>query len=208
MPTAPPQPPEPSDGKSELADLQAQHLDLIDRYVRRRVPDPEQAERVVREVFQDAGANPAQVQANPLPWLIGAARRACAQARRANPPQVLSGTASAPSRPGYSRRPQATLRAQGRLVVGEEAGELLGSWGHAEALGGRPVIDLAARELEPPFERLEHLDLERGEEHGEVRSFREGVSTIEVGTHQLNDGLVMLADVPLELVEGREEVFA
>ena len=39
---------------------------------------------MVREVFQKAAANPAQVQANPLPWLIAAARRACAQVRRAN----------------------------------------------------------------------------------------------------------------------------
>ena len=41
---------------------------------------------MVREVFQKAGANPAQVQANPLPWLIAAARRACAGARRTNLP--------------------------------------------------------------------------------------------------------------------------
>ena len=37
----------------------------------------------MHEVFQKAGANPAQVQANPLPWLIAAARRACAQFRHA-----------------------------------------------------------------------------------------------------------------------------
>ncbi len=79
------QPPERPAEASSLAELQAQYLDLIDRYVRRRVPDPGQADRVVRDVFQRAGANPAQVQANPLPWLIGAARRACAQVRRANP---------------------------------------------------------------------------------------------------------------------------
>ena len=85
MPTATPRPPESPADTSALADLQAQYLDLIDRYVRRRVPDPGQADRVVRDVFQKAGANPAQVQANPLPWLIGAARRACAQVRRANP---------------------------------------------------------------------------------------------------------------------------
>lgn len=85
MPTATTHEPEPSGDTSALADLQAQYLDLIDRYVRRRVPDPGEAERVVRAVFQKADANPAQVQANPLPWLIGAARRACAQVRRANP---------------------------------------------------------------------------------------------------------------------------
>jgi hypothetical protein len=37
-------------------------------------------------VFQKAGANPGQVLAHPLPWLIGTARRACAQVRRANLP--------------------------------------------------------------------------------------------------------------------------
>jgi DNA-directed RNA polymerase specialized sigma24 family protein len=65
-------------------ELQGRYDELIHRYVRRRVPDPRQAERIVREVFQKAVANPAQVQANPLPWLIAAARRACAQVRRAN----------------------------------------------------------------------------------------------------------------------------
>jgi DNA-directed RNA polymerase specialized sigma24 family protein len=83
MPTATQKPPEPPADKSARADLQAQYVDLIDRYVRRRIPDPAQAERVVRDVFQKAGANPEQVQASPLPWLIGAARRACAQVRRA-----------------------------------------------------------------------------------------------------------------------------
>jgi DNA-directed RNA polymerase specialized sigma24 family protein len=84
MVTATTPPPEPPTDPRTLVDLQGQYLDLIDRYVRRRVPDPRQAERVVREVFQKAGANPAQVQANPLPWLIAAARYACAQVRRAN----------------------------------------------------------------------------------------------------------------------------
>ena len=80
--TPPPEQP-PSDTCS-LVELQGQYADLIDRYVRRRVPDSGQAERVVREVFQKAGANPADVRANPLPWLIAAARRACAGVRRAN----------------------------------------------------------------------------------------------------------------------------
>lgn len=80
-------PPEPVTDTFWLVDLQAQYLDLIDRYVHRRVPDRRQAERVVREVFEKAGANPAQVLAHPLPWLIGTARRACAQVRRANAPK-------------------------------------------------------------------------------------------------------------------------
>jgi len=66
------------------AQLRAQYEDLIDRYVRRRVSDGEQAERIVRDVFLRAGANPAQVRATPLPWLIGTARRECAQARTGN----------------------------------------------------------------------------------------------------------------------------
>jgi DNA-directed RNA polymerase specialized sigma24 family protein len=79
-------PPEPPTDTRSLSELQGPYLDLIDRCVRRRVPDPRQAERIVREVFQKARANPPpQVQANPLQWLIAAARRACAQVRRANP---------------------------------------------------------------------------------------------------------------------------
>lgn len=37
-----------------------------------------------RAVFQKASANPVQVQANPLPWLIAAARSASAQVGRAD----------------------------------------------------------------------------------------------------------------------------
>ncbi|HYN57142.1 MAG TPA: hypothetical protein VES03_08090 [Motilibacterales bacterium] len=77
-------PPEPPPDTSSLGQPLGQYVDLINRYVRRRVPDPRQAQSVVREVFQKAGANPAQVQANPLPWLIAAARRACAGVRRTN----------------------------------------------------------------------------------------------------------------------------
>jgi DNA-directed RNA polymerase specialized sigma24 family protein len=86
MATATTHPPEPPTDPCSLVDLQGQYVDLIDRYVRRRVPDPRQAQSVVLEVFQKASANPAQVQANPLPWLIAAARRACAQIRRTNLP--------------------------------------------------------------------------------------------------------------------------
>ena len=86
MVTATTHPPEPPTDPCSPVELQGQYVDLIDRYVRRRVPDPRQAQSVVREVFQKASANPAQVQANPLPWLIAAARRACAQLRRTNLP--------------------------------------------------------------------------------------------------------------------------
>jgi DNA-directed RNA polymerase specialized sigma24 family protein len=82
MVTATTHPPEPPTDPCSLVELQGQYLDLINRYVRRRVPDPRQAQSVVREVFQKASANPAQVQAHPLPWLIAAARRGCAGARR------------------------------------------------------------------------------------------------------------------------------
>ena len=85
MVTATTPPPTPPTDTCPLVELQGQYVDLINRYVHRRVPDPRQADRVVREVFQKASANPAQVQPNPLPWLIAAARRACAQVRRANP---------------------------------------------------------------------------------------------------------------------------
>ena len=84
--TTPP-PPEPPSDTCSLVELQGQYVDLINRYVRRRVPDPRQAQSVVREMFQKASANPAQVQANPLPWLIAAARRACAGVRRTNIPR-------------------------------------------------------------------------------------------------------------------------
>ena len=87
MVTATTPPAEPSAEPRSLFELQGQYDELIHRYVRRRVPDPRQAERIVREVFQKAGAHPAQVQANPLPWLIAVARRACAQERHATIPR-------------------------------------------------------------------------------------------------------------------------
>jgi DNA-directed RNA polymerase specialized sigma24 family protein len=88
MVTATTPPPTPPDDTCTLTALQRQYVDLIDRYVRRRVLDPRQAERVVREVFRNASANPAQVQDHPLPWLIAAARRACAGVRRTHLPEA------------------------------------------------------------------------------------------------------------------------
>ena len=84
MVTATTPPPQPSAEPRSIVELQGRYDELIHRYVRRRVPDPKQAERIVREVFQKAVEHPGQVQANPLPWLIAAARRACAQVRHAN----------------------------------------------------------------------------------------------------------------------------
>ena len=80
-------PPTPPTDTHALVEPLGQYVDLITRYVRRRVPDPRQAQSVVREVFQKAAANPAQVQTNPLPWLIAAARRACAGVRGTNIPR-------------------------------------------------------------------------------------------------------------------------
>ena len=88
MVTATTPPPTPSDDTCTLTALQRQYVDLINRYVHRRVLDPRQADRVVREVFQKASANPAQVQAHPLPWLIATARRAFAGIRRTNLPRA------------------------------------------------------------------------------------------------------------------------
>ncbi|MGB7981105.1 MAG: hypothetical protein WCF36_09975 [Candidatus Nanopelagicales bacterium] len=80
-------PPKPTPDTGSLGEPLGQYVDLITQYVRRRVPDHRQAQSVVSEVFQKASANPAQVQANPLPWLIAAARRACASVRRTNLPR-------------------------------------------------------------------------------------------------------------------------
>lgn len=62
-------------------DLQAQYVDVIEMYVRRRVADPVQAERVLRDVFVAADADAVGFRARPLPWLIGSARRECARLR-------------------------------------------------------------------------------------------------------------------------------
>jgi DNA-directed RNA polymerase specialized sigma24 family protein len=112
-------PPEPSVEPRSLVELQGRYHELIHRYVRRRVPDPSQAERIVREVFQKAGAHPAQVQANPLPWLIAAARRACAQSRhatilRSSPPPA----AGPPTSPHTPEAPLATRLESGTGCYG------------------------------------------------------------------------------------------
>jgi DNA-directed RNA polymerase specialized sigma24 family protein len=72
-------PPAPHAVSPSPVRLEAQYLDLIDLYVRRRVHDSAQADRVVHEVFLKARANPAQVRARPLPWLISTARHECIQ---------------------------------------------------------------------------------------------------------------------------------
>lgn len=64
-----------------MVDLQARYFDVIDRYVRKRVSDPERAREIVNHVFAAAAVsgNAGEVAASPLPWLIATARRACAR---------------------------------------------------------------------------------------------------------------------------------
>jgi hypothetical protein len=90
--------------------------------------------------------------------------------------------------------------------MGEEVREDLGALGHAEVLRGWPLADLGAGEFEPSFDALEHLDLERCEEHGQVCAFREGVPAVEVRRHEFDDCIVVFTNVGFEFVEGTEEI--
>ena len=90
--------------------------------------------------------------------------------------------------------------------MGEEACEDLCPLGHAELRGGWPVADLFAGKLDPPFDALEHLDLEGCEQHGEVRALWEWVASVKVRAHEFDDGLMVFTDVALELVERSEKV--
>ena len=85
-------------------------------------------------------------------------------------------------------------------------GEVLGAWGHSKVLGGRPFVDFASGEFDPLLDGFEYLDLESRKQHREVCSLWEWVSAVEVRGHEFDDGLVVFANVALELIEGSEQV--
>jgi DNA-directed RNA polymerase specialized sigma24 family protein len=68
-----------------VASLRARHGDLIARYVHRRTESPQDAERVLEEVFQAALDERDTIPAHARPWLIATARSQCAQALRRGP---------------------------------------------------------------------------------------------------------------------------
>ncbi len=68
-------------GLFRVIELQARYHDLIDRYVRRRVTDSQDADRVVSRVFARMAADIAEMPDRPLPWLIATARHECAAIR-------------------------------------------------------------------------------------------------------------------------------
>ena len=71
--------------------------------------------------------------------------------------------------------------------------------------GARPCRDLCLGELGPFDDQVEELELERGEEHGDVRSLRERVLTVEVAGVDVQNLLVGLSSIgghPVECCHG------
>ena len=62
-------------------ELHARYVQIIEPYVRHRVPDQETADRVMAAVFH-AAVEAQEIPDPALPWLIAVARRECARARR------------------------------------------------------------------------------------------------------------------------------
>ncbi len=88
----------------------------------------------------------------------------------------------------------------------DTAEEGVGAFGHAEAVGPRPRCDLALGEVDPVDDQLEELDLERGEEHGEMGSLRERMSTVEIAGVDRDDLFVHLGGIGGHLIERSREV--
>ena len=70
------------DARQKLEALFAAHHEAIARYVRRRAR-PELVDDAVAETFLVACRRPEAIPADPLPWLLGIARRVLATQRRA-----------------------------------------------------------------------------------------------------------------------------
>lgn len=69
------------DDHSWFEELYRAHADRVHAYARRR-SDHATADEVVAEVFLAVWRRPASVPADPLPWLLGIARRTLANQRR------------------------------------------------------------------------------------------------------------------------------
>lgn len=63
-------------------ELHARYVQIIEPYVRHRIPDQATADRVVAAVFHAAVQAGPEIPDPALPWLIATARRECAEARR------------------------------------------------------------------------------------------------------------------------------
>jgi DNA-directed RNA polymerase specialized sigma24 family protein len=66
--------------------LRARHGDLISLYVHRRTESPQEATRIIDEVFRAAAEHHDRLPEHPLPWLIATARHECATARHSASP--------------------------------------------------------------------------------------------------------------------------
>jgi RNA polymerase sigma-70 factor (ECF subfamily) len=122
------------DSRARFELLYRAHAGAVRSYVRRR-SDAQTADDVAAEVFVIAWRRLGDIPDDPLPWLLGVARRTLANRRRgwsreeALRARMMSDQATAPvSGPVGSGSDQAVLRALGRLSERDREALLLVGW--------------------------------------------------------------------------------
>ncbi len=130
--------------------LYREHAGAVRTYVRRR-SDAQAADDVVAEVFVTAWRRLPDIPDDPLPWLLGVARRTLANRRRGRArdealrDRMMSEQATAPSAdPGKPESDQAVLRALGALSERDREALLLVGWEGLEPAQAARVLGVRA----------------------------------------------------------------
>lgn len=149
--------------RAELEGLYNAHAASVQAYARRRI-DHSTADDVVSEVFVAAWRHLAEIPADPLPWLLGTARRVLANQRRSTERQAALFERMANEPPGTSPSDGPfdgrVLHALARLRASDRELLLLIAWDEvsagqaAQILGIRPST-LSMR-LKRARQRLAH----------------------------------------------------
>lgn len=151
--------------------FRAHHL-AVYRYVMRRVEEPA-VEDVVADTFLVAWRRQDEITGDPLPWLLGVARRICAnhlrgRDRRAAPGELLAAQPNTPPTPGASTVDVGLKRALADLGEADREVLLLVAW---DELGNREAAKVVgcstaafAVRLHRARRRLARaLEIERGD---------------------------------------------
>lgn len=138
------------DARSRFEALYRAHAGAVRTYVRRR-SDAEGADDLVAEVFLVAWRRLGEVPEDPLPWLLGVARRVLANRRRGASREAallerinFEPAGAASIEPGQLESARAIVRALGALREPDREALLLVAWEGlspgqaARALGVRP----------------------------------------------------------------------
>jgi RNA polymerase sigma-70 factor, ECF subfamily len=167
--------------------FRAHHM-AVYRYVMRRVEEPA-VEDVVAETFLVAWRRQDEIRGDPLPWLLGVARRVCANHLRGRNRRVALGERLAaqphgPPTPGASAQDHGLKRALASLGDADREALLLVAWDElsnreAAKVVGCSAATLAVR-LHRARRRLAHaLETEDGDRTA-TSAGAEGMATSDV----------------------------